>query len=78
MLLRPSWLRRSNRRYNWDEFDPRLYREHNYVEIDPVDDEVLRDMASFYAKEKPSGRFLEWERDPICIRFLSHYHMRTY
>jgi|SRR6185369_11641983 len=55
----PEWTRRSNRDYNWDDFNSEKYLDHNYREIDRVDAEFLEDLVKFYKKEQPSGLFLE-------------------
>ncbi len=67
----PDWMRRRNRQYNWDEFNPDRYHEHNYMEIEPMDDEVLGDLDEFYRKEKPSGLFLEIGAGPNMYPILA-------
>lgn len=52
-------MRKSTRRYDWNKFNPDRYHEHNYQQIDPVDEEVLGELIKFYKEKRPSGLFLE-------------------
>lgn len=48
-----------NKDVNWDEFEPMQYLKNNYISILPPDREIIQKLAAFYAKEKPSGEFIE-------------------